>query len=182
MLTAQVLVYKAVLMLALSCMLSSCALLKPARPPAVDSDSEFYRIFSKKFGVRFIGTENKRLILAIDKWLGTPHRMGGCSKNGVDCSCFVQSVYQEAYGIALSRSSGDMYRDAAKIKKNELREADLVFLKGPDKKISHVGIYLKDNRFAHVTTAQGVVISSLDEDCYKNSFYAAGRIQGVWQE
>jgi len=160
-------------------MLSSCALLRPGQPPAVSPEEEFYQTYSRKFGIRFTGTENKKLILAIDKWLGTPHRMGGCSKNGVDCSCFVRLVYQEAYNIVLSRSSAEMYLDAAKIKKSELREADLIFLKGPHKKISHVGIYLKDNRFAHVTTAKGVIISSLGEDCYKKSFFAAGRIPGV---
>jgi len=179
MVTAKQFGHKAAALLILACVLSSCALLRPGKPTAVSAEDEFYRTYAKKFGIRFSGTENKKLILAIDKWLGTPHRMGGCSKNGVDCSCFVRSIYKEAYGITLSRSSGEMYRDTEKIRKNELREADLIFLKGPDKKISHVGIYLKDNRFAHVTTAKGVIISSLGEDCYKNSFYAAGRIPGV---
>lgn len=159
----------------LLCALSSCAFSRPAQAPEPDYD--FYRKYSEKFGISFNGTENKKLIMEIDGWLGAPHRLGGCSKKGVDCSCFVQLVYRQAYGIILSRSSNEMYQDVKKIKKESLQEGDLVFLHGPDKKISHVGIYLKDKKFVHVTTAKGVIISSLLEECYKNSFYAAGRIK-----
>lgn len=166
-------------LLLLCLMIGACALLRTARLPAPSPDQAFYDTYSKKFGIRFSGTENRKLILVIDQWLGAPYRLGGCSKSGVDCSCLVQAVFKEVYGISLPRSSHEMYQYVQKIKKHDLREADLVFLKGPDKKISHVGIYLKDSFFVHVTTAQGVKISSLNEPCYKKSFYAAGRVQGT---
>lgn len=170
---------KTVCILLISCSLCSCAMFKPPTPPPVPSDYEFFRKYSEKFGVQFTGTENKKLILAVDQWLGAPHKLGGCTKRGVDCSCFVQSVYKQVYGVTLSRSSSEMYSDVGKVRKKDLKEGDLLFLKGPDKKISHVGIFLKDDKFVHVTTAQGVVISSLRDDWYKKSFHAAGRIQGL---
>jgi len=160
----------------LSCLLAGCAILRPAQPPPTESDAAFYQTYSKKFGIRFTGTENKRLILAIDRWLGAPYRMGGCSPAGVDCSCFVQAIYKEVYNISLPRTAHDMYRACIKITPRNLREADLVFLKDTGKKISHVGIYLKDNRFAHVSTARGVMISSLTEPAYRKSLHAAGRV------
>ena len=34
---------------------------------------------------------------AYDDWKDTPHRMGGCSKRGVDCSCFVWKIYEDVF-------------------------------------------------------------------------------------
>jgi cell wall-associated NlpC family hydrolase len=39
-------------------------------------------------------------------WLGVPYVFGGCSKSGVDCSCFVQLVYR-ALGVSLPRVASD---------------------------------------------------------------------------
>ncbi|MCX8042771.1 MAG: NlpC/P60 family protein [Desulfobacterota bacterium] len=168
--------YRFFLLLLVCFLLGACALF---RPTVFKSERMFYERYAKKFGIPFDGTENKRLILAIDHWLGTPYRAGGCSKAGVDCSCFVQAVFQDVYGIMLPRSSEEMYHVVIKIDKTRLREADLVFLRGPDKKVSHVGIYMKDNYFVHATIARGVMISRLTETPYLKSFYAAGRVPGI---
>jgi probable lipoprotein NlpC len=170
-------------LIALACSLSACSLFKAAsidKPGISAEDRAFYSIYSKKFGIRFTGTENKQLIKAIDAWMGVPYRMGGCSKNGIDCSCFVQAVYADVYGIALRRSSNEMFGDVRTVAAKDLKEGDLLFLSKPGKKISHVGIYLKDKKFAHVTTARGVVISSLQEDYYQKYFHAGGRVAANW--
>ena len=44
-------------------------------------------------------------------------------------------------------------------------------------RISHVGIYLKDNKFIHASSYRGVVVNDLDENYYKRYFYAAGRVK-----
>ena len=165
-----------VFFLAAVCAVSSCALFKSAGFDGLSpEDRAFYEKYSKKFGIRFTGTENKNLILAVDEWMGAPYRLGGCLKNGVDCSCFVQMIYAQVYGIALKRSSCDMFGDVRPIAARDLREGDLLFLKKPGGKISHVGIYLKQGKFAHVSTARGVIISSMQEECYRKNFYAGGR-------
>ena len=167
-----------ILFLAVACAVSSCALFRAGseQQGLSPEDRAFYSTYSKKFGLRLVGTENKKLLRGIDEWMGVPYRLGGCSKSGIDCSCFVQMIYAGVYGINLKRSSCDMFSDVRMVPARDLREGDLLFLKGPDKKISHVGIYLKDNKFVHVTTARGVVISSLHEDYYRKYFYACGRV------
>jgi hypothetical protein len=166
-------------LLALTCALSACSLFKAEsidKPGMSAEDRAFYSTYSKKFGIRFTGAENKQLIKAIDAWMGVPYQLGGCSKSGIDCSCFVQEIYSEVYGIALRRSSCEMFGDVRTVAVKDLKEGDLLFLKRPGRKISHVGIYLKDKKFVHVTTARGVVISSLQEDYYQKYFHAGGRI------
>ena len=166
-------------LIALVCSLSACSLFKSAsieKPGLSAEDRAFYSVYSKKLGIRLTGTENKQLIKAIDGWMGVPYRLGGCSKNGIDCSCFVQEIYSEVYGIALRRSSSEMFGDVRTVAVKDLKEGDLLFLKKPGRKIFHVGIYLKDKKFVHVTTARGVVISNLHEDYYQKYFHAGGRI------
>ena len=162
--------------LSCSCVFSSCALFKSSGLVGLSAeDRAFYQKYSKKFGIQFAGGENKDLIRAIDQWMGAPYQLGGCSNRGVDCSCFVQMVYAAVYGIALKRSSREMFGDVRPIAARDLREGDLLFLKKPGGEISHVGIYLKQGKFAHVSTARGVIISSMQEECYRKYFYAGGR-------
>ena len=60
--------------------------------------------------------------------------------------------------------------------KDELKEGDLVFFKIKSRTITHIGIYLGDNRFAHASSTRGVVISNLNEPYYSRYFYKGGRI------
>ena len=43
------------------------------------------------------------------------------------------------------------------------------------KEATHVGIYLKDNRFIHASTSRGVIISNLDEEYWKKHWLSGGR-------
>lgn len=133
---------------------------------------------------------NLQLTHRIHTWLGTPQQDGGNTKSGTDCSGFVQAVFRETYGVALERSSSAMYtQDVMPVKKEQLQEGDLVFFTTSSKltekkaaqnrKISHVGIYLRNQRFAHTSTRKGVTVSSLQEPYYQNAFYGAGRVKRV---
>lgn len=122
---------------------------------------------------------NKNLYKEVDSWLGTPYKYGGNTKSGTDCSGFVVSVYSKVYGKKLYRSSYQIYdNNCEPIKKRDLREGDLVFFASKKgRRIDHVGIYLKNNKFAHATNSRGVIISDLDERYWANSFVAAGRVE-----
>lgn len=113
----------------------------------------------------------------VDRWLNTPYRYGGNSKRGTDCSGFVSVLHDSLYHIKLPRSSRMMYLVTKPIPKTELQAGDLLFFKIGRGVISHVGIYLKDNKFAHATTNRGVVISDLDEPYYRRWYFNAGRLE-----
>jgi uncharacterized protein YycO len=142
--------------------------------PVVKAEEEFY---SKKLGIRFKDSANKKLVETVTKWLGTPYRYGSSSKKGTDCSGFVTRIYQDVYGIDLSRSSRSMFGDVQRVKKDSVQTGDLIFFKrGPKQPIYHVGIYLKNGKFIHSASNGGVRVSSLKESYYRNNYYAAGRV------
>jgi len=143
------------------------------------SDLLFYSKYSDKLGINLDGTENKDLIMAIDEWFGTPFRMGGCSKYGVDCSCFVKKIYDDVYGLYLSRTSKSIYyEDLIPVKKEDLQEGDILCFKIRGRRISHIGIYLKDNKFVHASRKRGVMINDLNEKYYKKRYFSGGRVKG----
>ncbi|MBE8719244.1 C40 family peptidase [Sphingobacterium pedocola] len=117
---------------------------------------------------------NNSLYSFIDNWMGIPHRLGGLTKDGVDCSAFVGMIYKEVYSKNLPRTSRDM---AAIIKRkydDQLREGDLVFFSFGGKNIDHVGIYLHNGKFVHVSTQKGVMISNLKDAWYYKYFTRCG--------
>lgn len=124
--------------------------------------------------------DNKRLYNEIKSWLGTPYSGGGHTKQvGTDCSGFVMELYLSVYNIPLERRGGlQYYNNCTPIDKEALREGDLVFFNNGDGgKITHVGIYLKDNKFAHASSSRGVVIDDLTAKYYVKHFFAAGRVK-----
>jgi len=122
---------------------------------------------------------NEKLIDFIDEWYGTRYRYGGEDKEGVDCSAFVQSFMLSLYGLTVPRTSKEQYAQSGRIKKTELQEGDLVFFhtKGKGKSISHVGVYLRNNKFIHASSSGGVMISDLDEEYFHKRYVASGRFR-----
>ncbi|MFA6200021.1 MAG: NlpC/P60 family protein [Bacteroidales bacterium] len=109
-------------------------------------------------------------------WIGTPHVMGGMSKQGVDCSGFVDNVYMDVYGISLPRQSQDIEKVVEPIDdKTQLKEGDLVFFNSQDGKVNHVGIYIKEDTFVHASTSKGVMVSNLNEKYWTNIYRRGGR-------
>lgn len=148
---------------------------KPASTAAHDSAA--YDYYGQALGVRLNRTENQDLLRTVLDWIGTPYRYGSNSKKGTDCSGFVTRVYKEVYGITLQRSSRSMFQRVTRVAKENMETGDLVFFRrGPGQPIYHVGIYLKDGKFAHSATNGGVMVSSLQQAYYHRNFYAAGRI------
>lgn len=139
--------------------------------------NDFYAVYSQKLGIKLEGKEDKSLIKSVAAWKGVPYKYGGQSKSGTDCSGFVASVYNEAYNKKLHRSSKDMVKDVRFVSKRNLETGDLVFFKINSRKITHVGIYIADNKFIHATTKRGVMVNDLDDNYYKEYFYKAGRVR-----
>lgn len=106
---------------------------------------------------------NVDLYKAIDEWMDVPHRLGGMNKSGVDCSGFVSIIYTDVYAKDLPRTSKDMADNIKRKYDNKLKEGDLVFFSFGGKEIDHVGIYLHNDKFVHVSTKKGVMISNLKD-------------------
>jgi lipoprotein Spr len=119
---------------------------------------------------------NKTLLESVDSWYGVHYRTGGNGKTGIDCSGFTVAVYLAAYGINLPRVSREQYRISRKISTTELQEGDLLFFNTRGSGVSHVGVYLGNNKFIHATVSKGVMVNDLFENYYVKRFIGAGRI------
>ena len=140
--------------------------------------TDFYTNYSKKLGVTLTGFEDKKFIEAIVGWIGTPYVYGGESKKGTDCSGLVQTLFKDVYNIKLKRTAYDQVDDCNHIAKRNLKSRDLVFFKINSKKISHVGIYIANNKFVHASL-KGVMVSDLTDAYYSKYYYSGGRIKNL---
>lgn len=144
--------------------------------------------YSKILDVPVETLTNKDLYDFIQEWEGTPYLWGGETKEGIDCSSFTQRLYSKAYDKYIERTAlkqkESKYTDPFK-GKEYLKEGDLIFFKGvgPDNsnEITHVGVYLHNNKFVHATSSKrtegvsGVKISDLTDNYWSIRFVTAGR-------
>ncbi|MEK4497018.1 C40 family peptidase [Ureibacillus sp. FSL W8-0352] len=109
------------------------------------------------------------------QYIGAPYKYGGTNiKTGIDCSGYTRYVFSQL-GISLKRTSKEQYTQGTAVSKNDLQPGDLVFFNTSGKGVSHVGIYLGDNKFISATTSGGVEIDSLNDPYYWGSRYVGAR-------
>ncbi len=120
--------------------------------------------------------KNISLLGFIEDWFGIRYRMGGTTKRGIDCSALTGSLLMAVYGFAVPRTAREQYKATEHLKKDELKEGDLVFF-NTHGGVSHVGLYLENNYFVHASSSQGVTISSLDDRYYAKRFICGGRVE-----
>jgi len=121
---------------------------------------------------------NEKLFSFIEDWWGAPYRLGGNSKTGIDCSNFVNTLLGAVFHMSIAGNSIQLYNQVKRLRnKAELQLGDLVFFAiNRSKRISHVGIYLENDRFVHASSSSGVVISDLKEPYWKRYYAGAGRL------
>lgn len=118
--------------------------------------------------------ENLELYKVIDEWLGTPYKIGGLTQRGIDCSGLARNLAFGAYKIDLPRTAREQKEACISISNDELKEGDLVFFNTRGG-VSHVGMYLHNNKFVHASTSYGVIISDLSEAYWNKRYLGAGR-------
>jgi len=146
------------------------------RSSSVEKASEVQLKYSILLNTEVEQLQDNRLLEHVDEWYGTRYRYGGTTKSGVDCSAFVQAVYLSAFALSLPRTARDQYRNSRIISATEMKTGDLVFFNTTGG-ISHVGIYLQNNKFIHASASQGVTISDMFDPYYLRRFIGIGRIE-----
>ncbi len=119
----------------------------------------------------------RRIVQLAMRFLGYPYVHGGESPSGFDCSGFVRYVMRQ-FGIEASHDTRALYRQGRPVARDELRPGDIVFFKNTYRRgISHVGIYIGDDKFIHASTRRtGVRISSLNKPFYAKRYAGARRL------
>jgi len=117
----------------------------------------------------------ENLYLQYQQWKGTKYALGGLSKKGIDCSGLVYITYLEKLGIELPRTTELQSHIGKEIKRSELRAGDLIFFR-TGSKVRHVGIFIENGTFLHVSTKKGVIISKLSDYYWKEKYWHSRRI------
>lgn len=98
--------------------------------------------------------------------LGVPYVWGGSTVSGFDCSGFIYYAFNKS-GVKVTRTSSEGYYNRSYYV-NKPAVGDLVFFENTYKKgISHLGIYVGDNKFIHAGD-NGVEITSLSNSYWKS--------------
>lgn len=115
---------------------------------------------------------------------------GKTPKPGFDCSGLISYTAKQSLGIDIKGNAQDIYNQTTPVSLGEALPGDLIFFKAStDTRITHVGIYLgknpgkndfgTQNLFLNAASAgprTGVIISGLNENYWKKTFYGCGRI------
>ncbi|MBB6670558.1 C40 family peptidase [Cohnella nanjingensis] len=115
-----------------------------------------------------------KLDSTVSKLIGIDYDYGGTTTNGFDCSGFTSYVFKK-FDLKLPHSSKEQFSLGDKVERDDLRPGDLVFFNTSGSGVSHVGIYVGDNKFAH-SASKGVTISDLDEKYYAKRYLGARRV------
>ena len=116
-----------------------------------------------------------QLMSHYSSWAGTRHKLGGSTTKGVDCSSFIQILFQEQFQLELPRSSREQMTEGERVDMADLRSGDLLFFRtGPTRR--HVGVYMGNNQFMHVSTIAGVEITQLFSPYWQRHFITARRV------
>lgn len=163
------------IVLAGSVILGACSKTSKSRSVSKNTQSKVSRSASASPAVA-------KVIASAKSYIGTPYRMGGTTRAGMDCSGLICTSFK-SIDQSLPRTSQEQSRLGRKISLTELREGDLVFFtdKKGRSKITHVGMVTKVSgkgnvKFIHASTKLGVVESDLYADYYLSVFLFAVRI------
>ncbi len=125
------------------------------------------------------GFAKRDVMAAVMDWIGTPYYYGGNGRGGIDCSAFTRTVYKMVGNITMPRSAAQQSTVGEVIREGDkLQFGDLVFFNTRRAVyVSHVGMYLGDNLFAHASSRFGVTVSSLQANYYRTRFIGARRLR-----
>ncbi|MHB8077122.1 C40 family peptidase [Desulfosporosinus fructosivorans] len=105
---------------------------------------------------------------------GVPYLWGGTTRDGFDCSGFVQYVFK-ASGVSLPRTSFEQYKVGTPVSRDQLKPGDLVFFTTYKPGASDVRIYIGGGRTLG-SASEGVGIHSLSDSYWSKRYIGARRV------
>lgn len=111
-------------------------------------------------------------------FLGVAYRFGGVSPTGFDCSGFMQYIFRKTYAVNLPRTSAEQAAVGTHVNRADLQPGDMVFFRTAGSRISHVGMYIGNNRFIHAPrTGKNIEITSLSNKYWDSKYATARRVK-----
>ena len=108
--------------------------------------------------------------------LGEPYRYGGEGPAGFDCSGLVHYAYARA-GHDVPRTARGQYEAVHPLYLEQLIPGDVIFFRTSGVLVSHVGIYIGNDRFVHALNAESPVrTSSLKRRYWRTRVIRAGSL------
>lgn len=170
----------------LSAMLFATALLC-SRFTAADDLEQFIRFqagsinFNEPMptGQQLGRNEADQLIGSAMSLLGVAYRFGGTSAaTGFDCSGFMQHIFRKTMQVNLPRTSAEQARVGEHVSRSALQAGDMVFFNTSGRRISHVGLYIGNDRFIHAPrTGKSIEITSLSNKYWSARYVTARRVK-----
>lgn len=156
-----------------------------SRSKVITTKSEDYRAervsHSENPEIKPVDNKVYNIISKAKSFEGTRYKYGGTTKRGMDCSGLIFTAFLEE-DIAVPRTSRAMSLEGERLYIKEVTPGDLLFFETNKnrKVINHVGLVVEKERdniyFIHSSTSRGVIISSLSEPYWNDTFVMARRI------
>lgn len=99
------------------------------------------------------------IVDSAEAYLGVPYKWGGTTDKGMDCSGFVQKVYEDA-GYFIGRTTQIQALEGKEVE--DYAPGDILCFGRSKWNIFHTGIYIGDGKFIHSSSPEGVIVSEID--------------------
>ncbi len=128
---------------------------------------------TQQFGKQYLRDE---IVATARRFLGISYSWGGSSPHeGFDCSGLTMTVYR-LNGLNLPHSSRGQYKLGTPINKSRLRKGDLIFFSTKRRRrVTHVGIYIGNDRFIHAPGSNKHVRTDSLSNSYFETRYMGAR-------
>ena len=128
---------------------------------------------------RLSRNEADQLISSAMGLIGVAYRFGGTSPtSGMDCSGFMQYVFRKTLQVNLPRTAAEQAHIGSQVSRSSLQPGDMVFFNTAGQRISHVGMYIGNNRFIHAPrTGKSIEITSMSNKYWSSKYVTARRVK-----
>ncbi len=115
------------------------------------------------------------LQLAYKDWKGAPYLLGGSGYTGIDCSAFMQVIFEDYFSMMIPRTTLEQLREGTLVKPSEIKPGDLTFFK-TGRNTFHVGVMINKKEFLHASVSNGVTVSQLSHPYWAEAYFTTKRL------